>query len=104
MLFIGRLRNWHLKAKNGSSLRKTCSSFRASACVHGFDFREGPVHVALQGAVSAAGLLITTEAMVAELPKKQSLAMPGARGRHGLLNRPSREFKFRSCLGPHLGR
>jgi hypothetical protein len=62
------------------------------------------VHVALQGAVSAAGLLITTEAMVAELPKKQSLAMPGARGRHGLLNRPNREFKFRSCLGPHLGR
>jgi len=33
---------------------------------------------ALQGAASAAGLLITTEAMVAELPKKQATnaAMP----------------------------
>ena len=35
------------------------------------------VRVALQGAASIAGLLITTEAMVAELPKKQSPAMPG---------------------------
>jgi len=35
------------------------------------------VRAALQGAASVAGLLITTEAMVAELPKKQSLAMPG---------------------------
>jgi chaperonin GroEL len=34
---------------------------------------------ALQDAASIAGLLITTEAMVAEVPKKQSLApaMPG---------------------------
>ena len=43
---------------------------------------------ALQDAASVAGLLITTEAMVAELPKKQSPAMPGGRwrhGRHGLL-------------------
>ena len=31
------------------------------------------VRAALQGAASVAGLLITTEAMVAELPKKQSL-------------------------------
>jgi chaperonin GroEL len=29
------------------------------------------VRAALQGAASVAGLLITTEAMVAELPKKQ---------------------------------
>jgi hypothetical protein len=44
------------------------------------------VRAALQGAASVAGLLITIEAMVAELPKKQSLAMPGGpRGRHGLL-------------------
>jgi chaperonin GroEL len=35
------------------------------------------VRAALQGAGSVAGLLITTEAMVAELPKKQSPAMPG---------------------------
>ena len=35
------------------------------------------VRVALQGAASIAGLLITTEAMVAELPKKESPAMPG---------------------------
>jgi hypothetical protein len=42
------------------------------------------VRAALQGAASVAGLLITTEAMVAELPKKQSLAMPGGPwGRHG---------------------
>ena len=38
------------------------------------------VRQALQGASSVAGLLITTEAMVAELPKKQSLAMPGGPG------------------------
>src|SRR5258705_314214 len=35
------------------------------------------VRAALQGAASIAGLLITTEAMVAELPKKQAPAMPG---------------------------
>ena len=34
----------------------------------------------LQDAASIAGLLITTEAMVAELPKKQSPAMPGGPG------------------------
>src|SRR3989441_4292988 len=38
------------------------------------------VRAALQGAASIAGLLITTEAMVAELPKKQSPAMPGGGG------------------------
>ena len=38
------------------------------------------VRAALQGAASVAGLLITTEAMVAELPKKQSLAMAGGPG------------------------
>jgi len=37
------------------------------------------VRVALQGAASVAGLLITTEAMVAELPK-HSPAMPGGSG------------------------
>ena len=35
------------------------------------------VRVALQGAASIAGLLITTEAMVAELPKNHSPTMPG---------------------------
>jgi chaperonin GroEL len=36
------------------------------------------VRCALQGAASVAGLLITTEAMVAELPKKEAApAMPG---------------------------
>ena len=50
------------------------------------------VRTALQDAASIAGLLITTEAMVAELPKKQSPAMPGGPGggmgwRHGLLRR-----------------
>jgi chaperonin GroEL len=38
------------------------------------------VRIALQGAASIAGLLITTEAMVAELPKKQSSVMPGGPG------------------------
>jgi len=37
------------------------------------------VRSAIQGAASVAGLLITTEAMVAELPKKKEAApaMPG---------------------------
>jgi chaperonin GroEL len=37
------------------------------------------VRSAIQGAASVAGLLITTEAMVAEVPKKQAAApaMPG---------------------------
>jgi chaperonin GroEL len=34
------------------------------------------VRTALQDASSVAGLLITTEAMVAEVPKKQPPAMP----------------------------
>ena len=38
------------------------------------------VRQALQGASSVAGLLITTEAMVAELPKKKSHAGHAARG------------------------
>ena len=35
------------------------------------------VRNALQDAASVAGLLITTEAMVAEKPKKKAPAMPG---------------------------
>ena len=44
------------------------------------------VRVALQDASSIAGLLITTEAMVAELPKKESSvpAMPGGGGMGGM--------------------
>src|ERR1700693_5418609 len=38
------------------------------------------VRIALQDAASVAGLLITTEAMVAELPKKQPPAPPGGGG------------------------
>ena len=43
------------------------------------------VRVALQDAASVAGLLVTTEAMVAERPKKDSgsPAMAGRHGRHG---------------------
>jgi chaperonin GroEL len=41
------------------------------------------VRAALQGAASVAGLLITTEAMVAEAPKKQGQAMPGGGGGMG---------------------
>jgi chaperonin GroEL len=42
------------------------------------------VRAALQGAASIAGLLITTEAMVAEVPKKQGAAMPGGGGGGGM--------------------
>ncbi len=42
------------------------------------------VRAALQDAASVAGLLITTEAMVAELPKKEvAPAMPGGGGMGG---------------------
>ncbi|MGB8755585.1 MAG: chaperonin GroEL, partial [Pseudolabrys sp.] len=44
------------------------------------------VRSAIQGAASVAGLLITTEAMVAEVPKKQNAApaMPGGGGMGGM--------------------
>jgi chaperonin GroEL len=41
------------------------------------------VRTALQGGASVAALLITTEAMVAELPKKQAPAMPAGGGGMG---------------------
>jgi chaperonin GroEL len=40
------------------------------------------VRLALQGAASIAGLLITTEAMVAEKPAKGAQAMPGGGMEH----------------------
>ena len=43
------------------------------------------VRTALQDAASVAGLLITTEAMIAELPKKAAPAAPGGRSGHGFL-------------------
>jgi chaperonin GroEL len=43
------------------------------------------VRAALQDAASVAGLLITTEAMVAEAPKKEAAsAMPGGGGMGGM--------------------
>ncbi len=42
------------------------------------------VRAALQDAASVAGLLITTEAMVAELPKEAAPAMPGGGGMGGM--------------------
>ena len=44
------------------------------------------VRTALQDAASVAGLLVTTEAMVAEVPKKQSSPppMPGGGGMGGM--------------------
>jgi chaperonin GroEL len=43
------------------------------------------VRVALQDAASIAGLMITTEAMVAEMPKKKEApAMPGGGGMGGM--------------------
>jgi hypothetical protein len=54
------------------------------------------VRVALQDAASVAGLLITTEAMAAEAPRKESApAMPGGGGMGGM------DFKIRymrACL------
>jgi chaperonin GroEL len=41
------------------------------------------VRTALQDAASIAGLLITTEALIAELPKKDAPAMPGGGGMGG---------------------
>jgi len=41
------------------------------------------VRTALQDAASVASLLITTEAMIAELPKKEAPAMPGGMGGMG---------------------
>jgi chaperonin GroEL len=40
--------------------------------------------LALQNSASVAGLLLTTEAMVAELPQKESPAMPGGGGMGGM--------------------
>jgi chaperonin GroEL len=42
------------------------------------------VRAALQDAASVAGLLVTTEAMVAELPKKETPPMPGGGGMGGM--------------------
>ena len=63
------------------------------------------VRTALQDASSVAGLLVTTEAMVAELPKERLRRCPagggwrhgwnGRHGRDGLLNRPaSRQYRI----------
>ena len=42
------------------------------------------VRAALQGAASVAGLLITTEAMVAEVPQAKGQAVPGGGGMGGM--------------------
>ncbi len=42
------------------------------------------VRTALQGAASVAGLLITTEAMIAEKPEAKSPGMPGGGGMGGM--------------------
>ena len=49
------------------------------------------VRCALQDAASVAGLLVTTEAMVADRPEKKAAGgagrpRPGRHGRHGLLS------------------
>ena len=65
---------------------------------HGFDAQSGTyvdmvkagiidptkvVRLALQGAASIAGLLVTTEVMVADKPEKNAPAMPGGMGGMG---------------------
>jgi chaperonin GroEL len=67
--------------------------------VHGYDAQSGTyvdmvkagiidptkvVRLALQNAASVAGLLITTEAMIAEQPQKAAPAMPGGGGMGGM--------------------
>ena len=42
------------------------------------------VRTALQDAASVAGLLVTTEAMVAEMPKEAASAMPSGGGMGGM--------------------
>ncbi|WP_333794580.1 chaperonin GroEL [Hyphomicrobium sp.] len=64
--------------------------FNAQTGVYGDLLAEGVidpakvVRCALQDAASVAGLLITTEAMVAEKPKKDAPAMPGPGGMGGM--------------------
>ena len=77
-----------------------CSSDLKDQYTYGYDAQSGDygnlvskgiidptkvVRTALQDAASIAGLLITTEAMVAELPKKETPApaMPGGMGGMG---------------------
>ena len=67
------------------------------------------VRAALQDAASVAGLLITTEAMIAEAPKRESApAMPGGRRRHGrhglLIHAPcvSKQRKGPAKAGPFI--
>ena len=40
--------------------------------------------LALQNSVSVAGLLLTTEAAIADLPEKEESAAPGGHGHHGM--------------------
>jgi chaperonin GroEL len=42
------------------------------------------VRLALQGAASVAGLLVTTEAMIADRPEKTEPAMPAGGGMDGM--------------------
>jgi len=42
------------------------------------------VRTALQNAGSIAGLMLTTEAMVAEIPEKKEAPMPGGHGHGGM--------------------
>ena len=53
------------------------------------------VRVALQDAASIAGLLITTEAMVAELPQKKGQAMPGGGGMGGMGGMDTNRLRLR---------
>jgi hypothetical protein len=59
------------KAEDGSIVIGKISDNDA----YGYDAQEG--QYALQDVASIAGLLVTTEAMVAEKPKKETPAMPG---------------------------
>ena len=63
------------------------------------------VRVALQDAASVAGLLVTTEAMVAEHPKKEAARRHarrrhGRHGRHGLLEASTRPTIERGLRAP----
>ncbi len=76
----------------GKILENTKYSFGYNAQTHAYGdlITEGVidpakvVRCALQDAASVAGLLITTEAMIAEMPKKDAAPMPGGGGMGGM--------------------
>ena len=115
---LARSRSTRARTAPSSSAR----SSRKDQYAYGFDSQTGEygnlvtkgiidptkvVRAAIQNAASVAALLITTEAMVAELPKKNARRRrhaPGRRhGRHGLLIQPFRRSSRMQNPGSDAG-